>query len=281
MADLICDTNVYYNIAEQRIDVPALKGQGHRLLLTPVTVLELVSHLTEENFEQRQSAARAALEHADETTLDPECLLAEIWNIPTEPAMTNWSEGLRPLAHARNYSTIAEGVPDYEARVLRRTNVQMVRQWRTAHYDDFARLVIAAIDDFVPGYAASRERGRMRQANRPQREQIEARFSEPEAVSEILRATRERAVLGASGLVAPATNDEISAAFDRLYPYCSIYLRYLYRVATTYAPQPNDFGDLESFIYLSEGRSVATSDDRWIALAVEVGLADRVINPRL
>src|SRR5687768_17414787 len=62
--DLICDTNVFYNIAADRVDVRGLRAAGHRLLLTPVSVLELISHVTVENFADRRAAARAALDHA-------------------------------------------------------------------------------------------------------------------------------------------------------------------------------------------------------------------------
>ena len=48
--ELICDTNVWYDIAVGRRDPHALTDDGHRLLATPVSFIEITSELADDNF---------------------------------------------------------------------------------------------------------------------------------------------------------------------------------------------------------------------------------------
>lgn len=280
VADLICDTNVFYNIASGVVDPGTLRGAGHRLLLTPVSVLELVSHVTPQNFGTRRQAAAAALNHHDEILEDPESLLAECWGVATEPPGIDWLDGLRALSAAGRFEDLQGGVPDFGAGVIRRLDVPAARAWRGGHYDDFERLVTEAIDEHVPGYGRARARGRMRQATNDQVRAVEAHYARPGAILAVLLATRERAALAAVEPVQAPTAQEVELAVERLLGYALIYTRYFINVASTrYAPQPNDFGDLECFLYLRESRVVATSEARWLEIAREVELGEIAVDP--
>lgn len=281
MADLICDTNVFYNIAAGTVNPAAIKAAGHRLLLTPVTVLELISHITDRDFGIRQAAARAALQHTDELLRDPETLLAEIWGLPPEPQNVDWFDGLRALDGSAGLAALGEGVPDFGASLVRRVDVPLARMWRGGHYDDFEQDMIAAADQYVPGYATSRASGRLRNATAAQRHAALTAFSDEQAGNVTLLATRLRAWLGREGDLPPATEEEMTHASALLDAYCRVYRRYFLDVVTTaYAPQPNDFGDLECFVYLRENRLVATSEVRWHDVSTRAGLSGAVVDPK-
>ena len=280
MADLICDTNVFYGIDAGRVSVPRLRAAGHRLLLTPVSVLELISHVTPQNFAARQGAARAALGSADELLDDPEVVLGDIWRIPAEPAGVDWRDGLRALAQAGSVADLGAGVEDAPAGVVRRVDVPLARAWRGGHYDDFEQQMITAVEDYVPGYAAARANGGFLHATAAQRAAAEAVFTQAEARAFLLAATRVRAMLGAAEPVGNASAEETAHALGLLGPYLEVYHHYFMDVVTTqYAPQPNDFGDLECFVYLSGDRLVATSERRWLQVAQNAGLAAQVVDP--
>jgi predicted nucleic acid-binding protein len=73
--DFIADTNVWYDIAAGRRNAEKLKAGGHRLLATPVSLLEIVS-LIDNDFKQRRAAAHAVVEHADLVSVDSESHIA-------------------------------------------------------------------------------------------------------------------------------------------------------------------------------------------------------------
>jgi hypothetical protein len=82
-------------------------------------------------------------------------------------------------------------------------------------------------------------------------------------------ATYDRVRLAFPELLAPS-KELLVEAENSLASYIDAYSEYVIRCATEMAPQPNDFGDCESFIYLQSGTSLVTSDDRWIRIAREV-----------
>jgi len=172
------------------------------------------------------------------------------------------------------------GVEDAPAGVVRRVDVPLARAWRGGHYDDFEQQMIAAVEDYVPGYAEARANRGFLHATAAQREAAEAVFTREEARAFTLAATRLRAMLGAVEPVVAATDEETAEALTLLSPYLEVYHRYFMDVVTTqYAPQPNDFGDLECFVYLSNERLVATTERRWLQLAQPAGLAAQVLDP--
>ena len=85
----------------------------------------------------------------------------------------------------------------------------------------------------------------------------------------LLSATFERAKLKEAVTLDPTTEStEIAKAALR--PYLDAYAEYIIRCAIEMAPQANDFGDCESFIYLQPGAALVTSDDRWVKIAQAV-----------
>lgn len=270
MADLICDTNVFYNIAAGTVNPSEIKQAGHKLLLTPVSVLELISRVNKENFGIRQSAARAALEHSDEVLPDPETVLAGVWMMAAELQDVNWCASLQALSDAVDL-----------ADAVRRLNLPLVRGWRACHYENFESEMIGIVDQFVPGYADARLAGGFLNASKEQRASVNRSMSAEELRIATVLATRDRSWRRPAESIPAATEGQIAFAEKALDAYARMYSQYCLDVASTnYAPQPNDLGDLECFIYMQPGRLVATSERRWPDVATRAGLGSIVLDPQ-
>jgi len=63
------------------------------------------------------------------------------------------------------------------------------------------------------------------------------------------------------------------AAIPPLLPYLMTYSRYFELCSTKFAPQENDWGDLECFLYMGGGNQIATADQRWIDICKDIGFS--------
>jgi hypothetical protein len=281
MSTRVCDTNIFYNLAYGNLDASKLKA-GARIAITPVSILELVSHVTDANLAVRKQAADAALQVVDDVLPDPEEYLATLWQVPHTPDNVPWMDALVALRDAPTVAALSGGIADFQARVVRTVRVPVAHQWRSFHYQDFADKVIDAVDQHVPGYAAARKAGKMKQPKKPEALKIKKEVNSPGALLQVLLATRDRAwlVAGTTPPQAP-TQQEIEAAVASLIPYVCVYAKYFEKVATEYAPEPNDWGDLECFIYLQDDREIVTAEDRWNVIAKELGLEPAVRDARV
>ena len=281
MTTRVCDTNVFYYLAYGKLDAAKLKA-GARVAITPVSILELVSHVTDENLSVRKQAADAALRVVDDVLPDPEEYLATLWKVPHTSDNVPWMDALVALRDAATVASLSGGIADFQARVVRTVKVPVAHQWRSFHYQDFADKVIDAVDQHVPGYAAARRAGKMKQPKKPEALKIKQQVNSPGALLQVLLATRDRAwlVAGTPPPQAPSQK-EIEDAVAALIPYVCVYAKYFEKVATEYAPEPNDWGDLECFIYLQDDREIVTAEDRWNVIAKELGLDPAVRDARV
>ncbi|MGH7435408.1 MAG: hypothetical protein ACRENE_07015 [Polyangiaceae bacterium] len=268
----VCDTNIFYDVSAALFDPAKLRPAGEQLAITPVSILEIASKVSPDNFAQRKAAARAALDLGAVVLPDPEMHLATIWNVPAKIETVPWRDGLIAIADSSSAEQLERGVDDVQNRVRRTVRVPIAHAWRSFHYADFMDQVIVAVDQYVPGYAKKRAKGEMKQANAETRKKLRVAFGGPAALLEVLLATRDRALLVGDIRQPPkAAVAEIQKAVEQLIIYISVYARYFEKVATTFAPQENDWGDLECFLYLQGDRQVVTAEDRWLDIATELG----------
>ncbi len=277
----ICDTNVFYDLSSGRITAAAIKRDGARVLASPVAILEIISHLTPENFQVRQGAAAAILDHADGFLPDPETYLADVWGVAALEPPFPWEEALRALRGARRIDDLTEGVPDFQQRVVRRVDFALAQRWRDGHYEDFVRQMEAFVGSLVPGYVEQRAVGRLARLNREERAPLAAGIRSQQALFKVLEATKARAYLVAEMRNPPRpTLNETERVLPFLICYITVYAKYAEKLATQqFAADINDWGDLESFVFLRDGRQVVTSERRWLRLAEELELGDLVATP--
>jgi hypothetical protein len=268
--NFIADTNVWYDIAAGRRDPRMLKSTGNRLIATPTSFMEISSLINEQNFDDRRKAAQAVVEHADEVAVDCEFHLATLWKLPVTDPGIQWAEGFTAIAEASSASQLQAGVEDFHRMVKRTVNVSLTNEWRAYHWDDFRNEVVDAIDEYVPGYKAARARGQCKHLNKENGEAFASALRSREAREVIVGATFSRALLVANQAFRKPSQSEYNWAEPLVSPYVDAYIEYLIGCATEFAPQPNDLGDSECFLYLQDGRVFLSSDKRWVRIARKV-----------
>jgi hypothetical protein len=159
--DLICDTNIWYAISSGDSDPNAFKEQGHRLLATPISVLEIVSKIDNENFNSRQGAARAILNHADEVVAAPEDHLVTLWGLPPQ-ATVDWHVYNSAVATARDLAALDAGVVVAGTQKIR-VDITNANNYRTLSYERFLNDVVAALNMLNPKYGENWRSGRFQQ----------------------------------------------------------------------------------------------------------------------
>lgn len=114
----ICDTNVFYDLGAKVIEPAALRKNGEEIAITPVSILEIASKITARNFDERQAAARAALDITATVVPDPEIHLARIWNVPAKIDEVSWRDALIAIAEAKSASELENGVENSNRPVM-------------------------------------------------------------------------------------------------------------------------------------------------------------------
>lgn len=276
--DLICDTNVWYDIAAGRRDPAALKRPGHRLLATPVSFIEIASELSDDTFAERSGAARAVVNHADEIALDTERHLAALWGLGVQPLTIDWMDAFKTVAMASNCKEVRDGVPDHAEHVIRKVRPEIAERART-HWPSFAAAMEVLVDRFFPGYLAARKRQRAKYASKERAKPFADAAKLPEIERYTALGTRARAALNLDSPPGEPTDEELVRVGGLLQPYVRAYARYVLNCATKYTPKPNDWGDLECFAYLQGHRRLLTRDERWLEVAAEANLGAWILDP--
>jgi hypothetical protein len=266
---LIADANVWYDIGNGRIDPEQFGACGEGLFATPTSLLEVASGINARSFSERKRAAVSVLEYAAGVTEDTETHLARVWSVGIHPVSIPWMDGFRAIASAESVDELESGVADFASRIVRRVGVGVVREWREKHWSGFQQDIVTALDEWIPGYRDARNEGRYKRIAKENRSAFNEAMRSREVKVMLTLATYERVRLAAPELPSPS-NELISQAETILAPYINAYGEYVIRCATEMAPQANDFGDCESFIYLQPGTSLITSDDRWVRIAQAV-----------
>jgi predicted nucleic acid-binding protein len=273
---LIADANVWYDIASGRVDPQQFAVSRDDLFATPTSLLEIASGINERSFDERRRAAQSVLDHAAGVTEDTETHLGRIWGVPVQSATVSWMDGFRAIASAASPTELESGVADFSARVVRKVGVNLAHEWRQFHWRGFEQDVVKALDDWIPGYQQARNDGKLKRIAKTDRDLFKEAMRSRDIRVMLTLATYERVRLADSQLPDPS-NESTAEAEATLANYINAYVEYIIRCATEMAPQPNDFGDSESFLYLQPGKALVTSDDRWIKIGQVVCPAQIVV----
>ena len=198
-------------------------------------------------------------------------------NIPRE--QITWIEGFKSISLATSVEELESGIADYASRTVRRVGVSTLHDWRTMHWRGFQDEVVTALDGWIPGYREARANGKYIRLAKQNRAAFQEAMRSREVKGMLALATYARVSLAATDLPNPS-DVQIAGAERLLAPYIDAYSEYIIRCAMDYAPQENDFGDCESFIYLQPETALVTSDDRWIKIG-QVVCPDQIIVPEV
>lgn len=275
--DLVCDTNIWYGIAYDEIDPAQLKQAGHRLLATPVSLLELTSNKDPSKFKGWQKTAKALSDYADDILPDPEHHLANLWQITSPVPDFDWQLGINALANAKDFDELKSGVIDQINQKRVKVDTAYATTWRVDRYDRFVDDMISLIDFFWPGYKSARLSGKAIHMPRKFGEMLDKATSYPEQFEVYVLGTYARALgLPQEQEIENPNDDLVNHAMQQLLTYARIYQKYVIYIATVKPPEPNDLGDLECFLYAQDGRRVFTNENKWIQLAKDAGCEDSI-----
>ncbi len=272
--DLVCDANVWYDFVRNGTDPRDIKNAGHRLLVGPLTYLEIVSKMDSQNFEQRRDVCKIIATHCNEILPGPDSHLAKLWGFtpPSEPI--DWWQALESVASATSLDDLSTGVKSNDGTFLGRTDVAKALRWREAVTTTFLHNIETTIDKFCRGYHAARLAKRAICVDQATGDLFRNAVRTSVVQRGLVKATfdRVRSVLKDNCLPDPYEN-EVDEVLPLLHPYISVYCEFLHDVATRKPPSPNDLCDLENFYYLQENRILWTSDARWLSHATTAGVA--------
>jgi hypothetical protein len=274
--DLIADTNLWYDLAAGRRSRTDADLQGN-LLATPISFIEITGKLIPASLLARQGAAKAILDHSSGIAQDPETYLSVRWGLGDPAFGIDWNSGLIAIIDAKSLHEIVSGVADRAAGVTRSVNTQAAHAARLAHWEGFAEAVEDMIESELPGYKATRAiGGKLKQFRGAGRTAFEQKVRSVAMRDELIAATHARACLvNNKPAVWPAASllQMMTPVFER---YARVYAEYIIRCATGMAPQPNDWGDLEHFIYLDGSNAMITNDKRWRMIAIASGMSSDI-----
>lgn len=257
--NIIADTNIWYRIASGAIEPAVLKRNGDKLIALQVSLLEIASSSFHKTFPEIKAAARAVLDHADDFYCSGEAHLAYIWGLSK-------SEKSVDKNVLQTIKTIAEAKSFVDLNLKIKANDSYL--WRKDRWLKFRDMITDIVDKKVsPGYKEARNRGQCRRVNSRKGEIFKKQLFAPCEQKNILLATYERALKEVGKRYKTPSERQFKSALDSLFPYIEAYSLYLVKCATSYAPQPNDCGDLDCFLFLHDNNRLLTKDDRWFEIA--------------
>jgi len=207
------------------------------------------------------------ISHADEIAEDSESHLAKLWGLAAGTVDFPWIEGFTAIAQAKTVEDLQKGIDDLHAKVTRSVNLPLLKAWRTYHWDGFRDGVVDSLDQTVIGYKAARTAGKCIHLNSEEGDKFAKALRSEEAARVFLRCTFDRALLVADQTRRKPSKEEYDHAKPLLTPYVKAYTEYLIGCATKFAPESNDLGDSECFLYLQNGNAFLSSDRRWLQIA--------------
>ncbi|MEO6325528.1 MAG: hypothetical protein ABIQ65_12955 [Thermoanaerobaculia bacterium] len=275
--EFVADTNVWYDLGANLFSAATLKAGGRRLLATPVNHLEICSNVNAASFKARQAAASALLAHADDILTDTESHLANLWGVTRTPPTLAIEADLQTLATASSPVALHMSVPLYPgSRTAKTVDLSL---WRSTHWEDFCDGIAQAIDGEVPGYLKARVKGTIKRLPGKNQAAFNARILSSDFETAVFEGTYRRVLRSESLPPAPPSTAGLAAVRPLLAPFARAYAHYIIGCACDFAPQPNDFGDLESFLYLQNGRVLLTSEKRWHKIATVAGHGTLIARP--
>lgn len=212
----------------------------------------------------------AVLDHAAEIADDTENHLAGVWGMQPAARDTVWRDVCEILSGSQSPGNALQGIVDRTRNARLALDVSQIQTWRETHWDGFKEDVINAIDQHVPGYKLARSEHKYRSIPKDKRAQFASDLRSPEVRRVLLVSTFFRALPSTESPDVSPSSEQITKAGQLLAPYIDAYTEYIYGCAVSFAPQPNDFGDLECFIYLQDDNKLVTREKRWIAIAGRV-----------
>jgi hypothetical protein len=289
MAELILDTNVFYDLANGKINVSSFASPSDRLSYSPLSVFEIAGKWSPEEFQKRKAAGQAILDCGATEILDQDSFLAQrIFRYKLKRPPVSVKDVVKAMAKSRSVEALQQGVEDHLERVVRRVDASLVGKWRGVVEGMWVKDMEAMQDREIPSFPQWRS-DRLAGVSAPvpklkgarKRKFLEQTKDDNWRLTLIANCHR-RALLTANKvqpIVSPTEAYEtVAEAVKSLSCYCDLYTQYLIRLLTGGAlANANDSGDIELFVYATDDEHIiVTSEKKWKAMAEEAGFGQRV-----
>ena len=263
----ILDTNIYYYIADGKYSLNQFKANCKHLALTAINIYEIISSITEVDFEYKKKILFEFLK-VDAIVSDTDAYLREIWGLDFNVADTRLPLKLVDIVlKANTFSEIEEIVSEFKNE---RKNLQ----------EKFRNGFITRLENVSPGYLAAKKSGRsilpFKLMLRIQ-DGFRKKHDEFDIKERILLATRD-VVLNANDTNAPSAESKIQYVEKILKCYVAIHAEYFTQILNR-IPEEHDWDDLQLMKYVREDCQLVTAEKKWLKIAKTKGLSNLVVHP--
>ncbi|MDU2896962.1 MAG: hypothetical protein E7B53_19600 [Clostridium sp.] len=294
--NLICDTNIWYNIESGKIDINKLRSEGYRLVANPINVWEITTN-EKYNIDIKKKIVNCILENSDDFIVkSPDEYLIELWGSKFEIEPINWKEVLQ------EYKKYICGEDN-------KLNISSIKNQKESNYNNFSQDVSSVIERFLPGYVENRKEGKAIHKKKNEIKRIEKKD-----MSYMICETFSSTFLRANGNVIngkkisdydcikvfasiysryenfkknrggdvcefleylfPGQSDIKKIYNEKLKVYCTAYSYYILETLSNKLNEPNDLGDLELLMYINNDNKLFTKENKWKEIIKNAGLEE-------
>lgn len=286
--NVIADTSLYYQLAKGTVRVQDIVARGESLVCSPLSIIEIVTKMDEQNFEYHRDAIKAMVNLRAKTFPDPHNFLAiNIFGLKLNRLPYDWFEVIRGIASAANFEQMKLDIIDPTDFKKRTLSIDHTRQWREVIDEQWLQDIISILRDQVVNFEKVHKAIKVGERSsmpilRKDKESFLDFINSPQWYIEHLGALYQRALLyghepSAHGR-ANMPLDSFMATLTSVRCYLGIYSEFLKSILSEgRLPKPADSGVLELMIYLvDDSNIVATADSKWQDYAKRAGFENRV-----
>lgn len=274
MIKAIADTNIWYAIGTNRINIIDLKKKIGTLCAAPLSILEIVKGSTPNDFDLRKKAAIAIIEHSDEILDELPLHLAKLWAFPVKGYKFDWRiDCLEPYIRALNYSSLITGFPDFELGKIGVLNMKMMCELHRSAWDGWENAMLEWAEKVCPGYKDARIKGKTKFIKKEQLRKI-ARLFQKNKLKDILTLDTvelaRHAIARNFQFIDKSLVKRKNYVKSEIMPFINANIEYGLQCLSDIAPEANDYVDLMIFLYLQDNRYLLTFENRWKKIAKKV-----------
>jgi hypothetical protein len=271
MIKIIADTNIWYAIAEKRIEIFALKKKYKSLCVAPLSILEIVKGVTLKNFDLRKKVATAIINHADDVLDELPLHLAKLWGFQTKGYRFNWKKDLlKPFIAALNYSTLVSGFPDLKSGKIKALDMRVMNDLHETIWKQWGNSMIDWADTVCPGYKNARNNRKTKFLKKVNFNNLSKEFHK-EKLKDLMTLWTVELTSCAIARNFHVKNDYLKRNKNRIKkeiaPFIDTNIEYSLSCLVDSVPEPNDYVDLMIFLYLQGKMRLMTLERKWIEIA--------------
>jgi|LakMenEpi03Aug12_release.lakeMendotaPanAssembly.Ray.scaffolds.fasta_scaffold11273_1 hypothetical protein len=286
--NVIADTSLYYQLAKGTVRVEDIVARGESLVCSPLSIIEIVTKMDEQNFEYHRAAIKAMVNLKAKTFPDPHNFLANnIFGLKLNRLPYDWLEVIRGVASAADFEQMKLDIIDPTDFKKRTLSIDHTRQWREVIDEQWLQDIISILRDQVVNFEKVHKAIKVGERSsmpilRKDKDSFLDFINSPQWYIEHLGALYQRALLyGHEPSAHGGANmplDSFMATLTSMRCYLGIYSEFLKSILSKgRLPKPADSGVLELMIYLVEDSNiVATADSKWQDYAKCAGFENRV-----